>query len=211
MAGIITGLQFQKRNKERVNVYIDGEFAFGLDAVQAAGLRKGQELTAAEIETLKQQDAKRKALDQAMRFLSFRPRSQAEVETYLKKKKVDDETISEIIGRLKELEYLDDEAFARFWIENRQRFKPRSKLALRYELQQKGIDRDVAAVTTADVDEEEAAWQAVENKLSRWYNYPLQDFQRKVYDFLRRRGFHYEIIKTTFARACQELGIDCED
>jgi len=210
MAGTITRLQFQKRNIERVNVYIDGEFAFGLDAVQAAGLRKGQHLSTAEIAALRQQDDRQKAFDRAVRFLGVRPRSQAEVESYLKGKMLDDGTIADVIGRLERMGYLDDQAFARFWIENRQRFRPRSKLALRFELQQKGVGRDVVAEATADVDEEEAAWQAMENKLGRWYNLQPEDFRRKVYDFLRRRGFNYDIIKKTFERACQALNIDFE-
>ena len=210
LAGTITSLQFQKRNKDRVNVYIDGEFAFGLDAVHAAGLRKGQLLSEPEIDALKQRDVKQKAFDRAVRFLGFRPRSQAEVKSYLKGKKYDDETISEVIDRLEKMGYLDDEAFALFWIENRQRFKPRSRRALRFELHQKGVERDIVAEATENVDEEEAAWRAVENKAGRWYNLQADEFRRKLYGFLQRRGFHYDIIKKTYERARQDLDIDFE-
>ena len=83
---VITALEVQKRNKERVNVYLDDEFAFGLNMMEAAKLRKGQTLTAEEIKVLTDEDAINQAVNRAIDFLSYRPRSTEEVRRNLIKK-----------------------------------------------------------------------------------------------------------------------------
>ena len=75
MAGTITALNIQKRNKERVNVFIDDQFALAVTALMAATLRKGQYLSDADIERLKDTDELDKAYNHAIRFLGYRPRS----------------------------------------------------------------------------------------------------------------------------------------
>ncbi len=208
VAGKVTGLQLQKRNKDRVNVYIDGQFAFGLTAVDAAGLHKGQYLSDEQIASLQKEDYRQKAFDRAVRFLSYRPRSQTEVIRYLKQKLLDDDTLDYVIDRLQQYDYLNDVAFARFWVENRQRFKPRSKRALNYELREKGVEREVADAVIEDVDEEEAAWQAIATKLDSWSHLEREAFRKKLFGFLQRRGFSYDVIKHTLLKACQMTNND---
>jgi len=129
MAGTITALEVQRNNKERVNVYLDGEFAFGLTMLDAARLRKGQQLTDAEIAALKSTDSLQQAYERAVRFLGQRPRSTAEVRHNLTDKEVDASVVEEVIARLEGQGYLDDAAFARYWITNRQQFRPRGARA----------------------------------------------------------------------------------
>jgi regulatory protein len=205
MAGAITALEFQQRNKERVNVYLDGEYAFGLTAIEAARLREGQVLSDAEITALKAQDERHRAFDQAARFLSYRPRSRAEVERYLRDKGVTGEVIADVVERLEQANYLDDEAFARFWVENREQFKPRGRRALRYELRQKGVSDQLIAQVLSDLDDEAAAWRAVEGRLSRWASLTRDELRQKMMGYLSRRGFDYEIINSIFEKACQVL------
>lgn len=201
MAGTITALQIQKRNKERVNVFIDGQFALAITALVAVTLKKGQYLSDSDIERLKDDDEVDKAYNQAIRFLGFRPRSKAELERYLQDKKYAPEVVSHIIERLRQEQYLDDEAFARFWLENRERFRPRGRQALRFELRQKGLDHEVIESTLAEVNEEESAWAAVEGKLYRWKDLEEQEFKQKVMAFLSRRGFNYEVASQVAGRA----------
>ena len=208
MAGTITALKFQRRNKERVNIYLDGEYAFGLDAIQAAQLHKGQVLSEKEIAALKVQDERNRAFDRAVNFLSYRPRSRAEVERYLRGKAIADDTVADVIVRLEQAKYLDDEDFARFWLENRERFRPRGQRALRYELRQKGVSDEIIARVLGDVDDEEYAWRAVEGRLSRWANLPASEFRQKVTGFLRRRGFDDGTISLTLDKAYQILDIE---
>jgi regulatory protein len=205
MAGAITALKFQRRNKERVNVYLDGEYAFGLTAIEAARLREGQVLSDAEIVALKAQDERHRAFDQAVRFLSYRPRSRAEVERYLHGKKVAGEVITDVVERLERANYLDDEAFARFWVENREQFKPRSRRALRHELRQKGVSDQIIAQVLNDLNDEAVAWRAVEGRLSRWVGLTHDELRQKMMGYLSRRGFDYEIINSIFEKACQVL------
>ncbi|MCK6625372.1 MAG: RecX family transcriptional regulator [Anaerolineae bacterium] len=205
MAGTITALQIQKRNKERVNVFIDGQFALALTAIAAASLRKGQLLSDAEIERLKADDELDKAYNSAVRYLGYRPRSQAEIERHLHDKGYAPEVAEHVIARLRQEQYLDDEAFAQFWLENRERFRPRGRQALRYEMKQKGLDPAVIENTLADLDEDESAWSAIEGKFYRWKSLEEQEFKQKVMAFLSRRGFNYETANGAANRAWASL------
>jgi regulatory protein len=208
MAGTITALRFQKRNKERVNVYLDGVYAFGLDAMEAARLHKGQVLSDEEIAALQAQDDRQRAFNLAVRFLSYRPRSRAEVQRYLRDKALADKVIQDVLLRLERAEYVDDEAFARFWVENREQFRPRSQRALRYELRQKGVGEVIIDKVLRDLDDEAAAWRAVEGRLHRWANLPADELRQKLMGYLNRRGFDYATVTVTLEKALQFLSIE---
>ncbi len=105
--GTITALEMQKRNKERVNVYLDGEYAFSLVLIEAAKLRKGQTLTDEEIVALRNTDEINRAVNHAVRFLSYRPRSIQEVRRNLAKKGFVDVTIETAIERLISMSYFE--------------------------------------------------------------------------------------------------------
>jgi regulatory protein len=205
MAGTITALKIQKRNKERVNVYLDDEYALAVTALVAATLKKDQYLTDAEIERLKSRDERHKAYEQAIRYLGFRARSQAEMGRYLRGKRYSPEVVTDTIARLLQEHYLDDEAFARSWLRDRERFRPRSRQALRYELKQKGIADEVIEAVLVDLDEDELAWAALERKLYQWKNLGEEDFKKKALGFLGRRGFNYEVARTICDRAWASL------
>ena len=140
---VITALTRQKRNADRVNVFLDGEFAFGVTELAAARLRLGQALSPEELDALKQEDTLEKAKQSAFKYISYRPRSIAEVERNLRDKSYDEMVITQVITRLQELQLLDDTSFVQFWVEQRETFKPRSVMALRQELLQKGVARHV--------------------------------------------------------------------
>jgi regulatory protein len=209
MAGYITGLRFQKRTVDRVNVYLDGRFAFGLPALEAAKLRVGQHLTDADIEHLQSVDAEQKAYDRAVRLLSYRPRSLAEVRRHLARAGVDEAVISAAVERLAREGYLDDTEFAHFWVENRQRFRPKGAYALRQELRQKGLDNSTIENAIAGLDSRAQALAAARPKALKLANLAQDDpaaFRRKLGDFLLRRGFDYETIREVVARLAEELG-----
>ncbi|MFQ5613477.1 MAG: regulatory protein RecX [Anaerolineae bacterium] len=205
MAGTITALKRQKNNKERVNVYLDGRYAFAVTALAAAHLRQEQFLSDAEITGLKKKDELERAYQSAVRFLGNRPRSQQEVFDRLQRKGLLPAVIETTIARLLREKYLDDVEFARYWIENRERFKPRSRRALRYELRQKGIAETIIEEALADLDEEESAWQAIAQRLHRWQGLDENDFRQKAGGYLARRGFSYSIIKPVLGRAWASL------
>ena len=201
----ITRLQVQKHNQERVNVFLDDEYAFAVALDIAVELRKGQELDAADVARLRDADTLAQAYARAVRYLGSRPRSQAEIERYLRDKEYDDGVIAATVERLLAQGYLDDAAFAQYWRENRDRFRPRSAAALRAELRQKGVDRADVDEALDGLDEEAAAWAAVASKLPRWQALPADEFNQKVSAFLARRGFGYATIRTVCRRARNEI------
>jgi regulatory protein len=192
----ITGLTPQKKDKERINVYLDGEFAFGLSLMMAANLSIGQVLKPDEVETLKAGDEVERAKASAYRYLSYRPRSIAELKRQLVNKGYKEITVDQVIDRLSELELIDDMAFARYWVEQRETFKPRGRRALRYELYQKGIDRQIVDMVVAEVDEKVSAKKAARKKAKLWRELPEGQFYEKLGNYLKRRGFSYEIARS---------------
>lgn len=201
MAGIITAIVFQKKNKERVNIFLDDQFAFGLNLNAALTLSKGQQLTDTEIAALKFEDEIVVGYNQALNYLGYRARSQQEVEQYLYKKEIGDTAINTIIARLTEQTYLNDLEFARAWVKNRTNLNPKGKRALHYELRQKGISEQIITQVLNDLPEETLAWQAIAKKLSRWQKLDELAFKQKLSGFLARRGFNYETIEAVFKRA----------
>jgi regulatory protein len=204
-SGVITSLQMQKRNKDRVNVFLDDEYAFAVSLNAATTLKKGQRLSAAEVEALKQDGEVDLAFQRALRYLGMRPRSSAEIVTYLKRKEYDEGIVEVVVRRLHEYNYLDDEAFARFWVDNRNRFRPRGAQALRHELRQKGVERETIDSTLEEQDEDGAAWAAVEAKISRWAELEKFEFEQKLMAFLARRGFRFDVCRRAAALAWEQL------
>jgi len=203
MAGTITELRFQKRNADRVNVYLDGRFAFGLAAIVAARLKIGQALSDEEIARLGGRDEVEKAYERALNFLSYRPRSEAEVRRNLRRKDLDEEIIEEAILRLIRVGLVDDVEFARYWVDNRMQFNPRGGRALRQELRQRGVSPEIIAEAVGDLDEEAAARQVAVAGARRYESLPARDFQRKMGAYLARRGFSYGVIKPVIEELCQ--------
>ncbi len=205
MAGMITALEAQQHNKERVNVYLDGEFAFGLTLLEAARLRKGQILTDQQIVALRSQDAVEQAYDRAVRFLAQRPRSSAEVRRSLAEKQVSSTIIDDVLDRLEAQGYIDDLAFARYWISNRQQFRPKGARALRFELREKGIAPSVIDEALVGFDASEAAYQAAQDKARRFRTLDKRAFKEKMGSYLARRGFNYEIASDVINRLWSEF------
>lgn len=195
----ITAIERQKRNPERVNVFLDGAFAFGLplDAVLSHRLRTGITLDPTQIEDLKALDDTAKALDAAIRLLTARPRSVREITDRLRQKTYDDETINRVIEKLRDWRYIDDEAFARYWVENRDTNRPRGRRLLEQELRQKGIDREIVggAIEEAEIDEHAGAREIARSKLRSYRTLEPALARRRLGAFLARRGYGFGVIK----------------
>lgn len=206
--GVITALEIQKRNKERVNVYLDGEYSFSLNLMDATRLRKGQTLTDAEIALLQDDDAVVKAVESAVRFLAYRPRSVSEVRRNLSGKSIEEPVIDQALDRLKVMGYLDDEAFARFWVENRNAFKPLGPSALRFELRQKGVTDTIIENLLSDLDVSESAYKAASGQVRRLRGNSRQTFRTKIGSFLQRRGFQFDVSREVIDQLEEELAQD---
>lgn len=202
---VVTGLELHQRDKERVRLYLDDEYALDLPLMEAARLSKGQTLTTSELDQLAGARRLQRAYDLALRYLSYRPRSTEEVRRHLVKKQVPDARIAEVLERLRQRGYVDDREFARFWISNRDRFKPMGLRALKYELRRKGIDDDIVDAMLMDVDEEASAYRAARSRMLRYRGSSRQTFRQKLSAMLRRRGFGEYAIRDVVLRLQLEL------
>lgn len=205
--GTITAIEPQQRDSERVSVFIDGRFAFGTSKLLAlnAGLSVGKELLAAEVADLSTDDTVDRAFNQALDFLSYRPRSRDEVLRYLRKRGVEAAVADRVLERLQETQLVSDSQFAAFWVQNRQQFSPRGSWALRHELRQKGVDAEAIDQALVDLPPEDAmAYDAGRRRLHTYARYAEADFLRKMTAFLQRRGFGYGPAQRAATRLWQE-------
>jgi regulatory protein len=198
--GTITAIESQRRKADRVNVFIDGEFAFGARAETLAntGLSRGDEITRDQKATILRADEQAAAYESAISLLAQRPRSEREIRDHLRRKGYDELVIEPVISRLLERRYLDDDAFARFWIENRTSFRPRGEIALRQELRAKGVDREIVETTMldAEIDDLALAIDLARAKARSMEHLDSVTRQRRMMGFLQRRGFRYGVIKS---------------
>ncbi len=207
--GTITALEVQKRNKKRVSVFIDDEYAFSLSLDHAALLHKGQIVSDEEVTAMVNDAAISAATDSAARFLAVRPRSEQEVRKNLAGKEIPDPVIDAALERLSAFGYINDRAFADLWVRNRSTYKPISPRALRYELRQKGISDAIIGEVLADLDPDDAAYRAAQGQLRRYRGLDHREFRKKMSAFLQRRGFSFDAVRTTLRRLFAEL--DAED
>ncbi len=195
----ITAIKPQKR-ENRFNIYVDGEFSFGLDAesLVRVGLKVDQEISQEEIEKLIKENEFGKVYDRVLQFFSYRPRSGKELTDWFGRKKVGEETQKLVKQKVGQLGYLNDEEFAKWWVEQRTTFRPAGTRLLAMELRQKGIPREIISHITchiSQINERELARKVAEKKLKTLKNLPLQEREQKLTAFLLRRGFSWETIK----------------
>ena len=206
----ITDLEPQANNAERVNVYVDGRFLLGASGVIVLrmGLRVGQELLPEQLEQLRSEEAEQQAVDRALNYLSFRPRSREEVRRYLQRKQTPPAIIEVALERLDRLNFVDDRAFVEFWVENREKFSPRGARALKNELRLKGVEREIVDELVDRDEDEEQALRAARKKATLLAHTPGMNyatFRNRLGGFLQRRGFGYEVVTRTVKALWNEL------
>lgn len=195
---IITSVKPQKNGK-RLNIYLDGQFGFGIDLenFMKEGLKMDMNLTDEEVAKIIKKAEFQKAFDKIVRFATVRPRSEKEITGWLKRKKVHESLHKELFDRLKRLELIDDAKFAAWWVEQRTTFRPKGKRVLEMELAQKGINREVIREVLSDspIDEEKMAKGLLEKNEHKWENLPKLKAREKKTRFLASKGFNWDIIE----------------
>jgi regulatory protein len=208
----ITAMRVQKRNPNRVNIFLDGEFAFGVSRIVAAWLTIGQVMTDEKILEIQQDEANEAAFQNALKVISYRPRSIQEVQRKLQENGFDKTVVDLVIRRLKENGLLGDQEFAQAWIENRTVFRPRSQRLMALELRQKGVSDDVVQNALANtLDDETLAYQSAIQYARRLKGLEWQEFRKKLGAFLMRRGFSFEIVGPLVRQVWQESGREAGD
>ena len=200
----ITAIEAQKRRSSRVNIHLDGEFAFALERITAVWLRVGQELDEKKIEQLQAEDARERALQQSLLFLGYRARSESEIRKNLQKHEIPEAVIEETLKRLRRDGLANDDQFARAWVENRSAFRPRSRRMMALELRQKGLDDESAKSALENVDDEALAHEAAQKRAPRFKGLEWSEFRTKLSGFLARRGFSYSVITPVVTRVWNE-------
>lgn len=208
---IITSIQQQKKNSERVSVFLDGEYAFGLDSkfLVDFDLYKGKSLDQAGVERIIRKDVGEKIKARVLNLIARRPRSEKEIRDYISQKfyegKFDIEEeyrsdlIESVVDELKKSDYINDESFANWYVNNRIEFKPRGKGLLRSELKSKGIPIDIISevLDFGQTEELKMAKTLASKKLKTLSRYDKKQKGEKLIDFLRRKGFSWDIIQKT--------------
>jgi len=205
----VSSVEPQKKNPKRFNIFLDGQFAFGADQdlVVDHRLVVGKILDASDVEKLLSEAEIGKLMERMYGLFNIRQRSEEEVRRYLRnlsfKRKIKDkeeisDTVTEsLVNRLKQKRLLNDEQFAKSWVEARS--KKKGKIALKAELIQKGINREIIdEVMSGGVTNEsqgQVAEKLLNKKMARWKNLLPLEFRKKAYEFLLRRGFEYEVVR----------------
>jgi regulatory protein len=199
----ITALTPQ-RNGKRVNVYLDGKFGFGidLDNLILNKIKINADFTEDEIAKIIKKAELALTYDKILRFASVRPRSEKEISQWLMRKKIHQSLHKELFNRLKHLEMVNDSAFAKWWVEQRQAFRPKGRRALEAELRQKGIARETISQVLADtpLNEEKTAQKLLEQKLYKWKSLSEREAKIKKSRFLAGKGFSWEVIEKVLAK-----------
>lgn len=192
-----------------MSLFIDGEFAFGLPAIEVMkrGLKRGDELTQSDIEQLLAVDEIERAVTAALTFVSYRPRSEREVRDRLRLRDFSQPAIDQAVERMRGWEYLNDEEFARWWVENRGEHRPRGKRLLAGELRTKGVSSEVIneVLEAAEIDEFPAALEVARKRMNSLSGLEQQAQERRLGSYLARRGYGWDVVgpvlKTLFSEA----------
>lgn len=216
----VTSVERQKKNPKRFNIFLDGEFAFGADEDLVVNFRliTGKVIEPQELEKILFEAQVGKLMEKMYGLFAIRGRSEKEVRDKLRIKNAelrikDKEQISEIvieslIERLKQKGLINDLEFAKAWVDARRKSKHKSISAIKSELFQKGIHKEIIAQVVSEqvagYSEEELAQQALEKKLKSWTSLTSVEFKKKSYEFLARRGFDYSIISVVVANCIKK-------
>lgn len=188
----ITAIRAQKHNPDRLSIELDGEYAFGVSRIVAAWLKVGDQLNEERVASLVKSDEAEIAFQKALRLLDYRPRTVMEIRQRLTQKGFGSEEIKNVILRLQRANLLQDEQFARMWVENRNEFHPRSKRLIRFELKNKGVSDQVIDNVLEDcMDDGELALRAGQKYARKLDPIDRVEFRKRLSAYLARRGFSY--------------------
>lgn len=200
----ISAIKQQIKRADRYSIYVDDKYSFSLSdsALLETRLVSGQELTEAEIKELKQKSADDKVYSLALRYVAMRSRSRYELETYLKRKEADPPLVDAILDRLQGYGYVNDDAFARNWVENRRLLKPVSRRRLMMELKQKKVSEDIIRAVLED--DQTTDRDTLKDLVVRKRRQSKYQDDTKLLQYLARQGYGYDDIKSAMAGTADE-------
>ena len=200
----ITAIKQQVKQHNRYSIYVDGSYAFSLGdtALLDSRITVGQELDDEQLQTYKQLSSDDKVYGNAMRYVAMRTRSIGEMRDYFTRKKVDGPLAEMIFNKLISLGLLDDEAFARAWVQNRRLLKPTSRRKLQQELQLKHVSSEIIDTILAEdrqeTDEQDVLVALIARKRARYAD------DQKLMQYLSRQGYAYQDVKAALEKSRQD-------
>lgn len=204
----ITKIETQKRNLDRVNIYIDDSFAFGLDDEirYKYGLKSNMEITQEFIDDILIDEEKNKVINFTLNYLSYRQRSEREIEDHLRRKDYEDDLIQLAIDYCKDKGYIDDKAFAESYVRDRVNINKHGSYRIKYDLRNKGISQNIIdQVVDLDSDDEyERALKLAEKKLPSYRKDDRNAKYRKLGGYLQRRGFPFPVVSKVLREVLDE-------
>lgn len=214
----ITRVESTKHDPDRVAIHIDGKYALACHVMLwlQSGWHVEDEIDAADLARLDEAEAVRALHDRALNLLASRPRGRVELQRRLTratkaKTAPPAEYVQTVLDQLTEQGYLDDRAFAEYWVEQRDHFRPKGALALRAELGQQGVDKADAEAALQPERDLERALSAARRKAQSLANRPgieARGFRDHLGPFLQRRGFNYGVTRDAIAALWQEFQAD---
>lgn len=192
--GKITRIEQQKKKKNRVNIYIDGEFSLGLykDTIIKFHLYENKEINITEISSIKKYEEITDAKEKVRNYISFRERSRKEIKEYLAQKGIREEVAKKVLDDFEEANLIDDHRFANAWIKERNKNNPKGKFVLKMELKEKGIEETEIERLLQNADEKTNLLKAFEKALRKYEK--KKDSEKKIFQYLQRRGFEIQNI-----------------
>ena len=201
----ITKIEVQKKRKDRYNIFIDGEFRFGLDegVVARLGLYEKKEINEDEIEQIEKEEVRAKAFNAAVNFLKTRERSKKEIRDKLKTKEYSESVIEKVLDKMERLDLVNDKRFAQMFVNDRMKLKPKGKKVLSLELVQKGVSKDTIEEVLRELIDEDKELELAEKvyqKAIRKYGVPdNNESKQKIVKYLLGKGFAYNIVEEVFS------------
>lgn len=200
----ITALTQQKRNRQRVNIFLDGEYSFSLTRIVAAWLGVGMELSDEKIAQLQSEDERETAYQRVLNYIAYQPRTAQTVRQYLQRRKIHPDTIGWIMERLERSGLINDADYAQRFVGNRVETHPRGRRALFYELKRRGVPEDLIEESTKDINEEKLAYQAALHQARKYIHLEWKVYRQKMLRYLAQRGFDYETSSEAARRVWEE-------
>lgn len=207
----ITNIEEQKRNKERVNIYVDNDYAFSLskEVLLKEKIKVNDIIDMEKMKKISKEDNFMKCKNSALRIIERTIKTEKEIREKLISKEYDEESINRSIDFLKEYNFLNDENYARMYV--RDKSKGQGKNKIKYSLIRKGLDEEVILEELSKIDEEEEENTAYEMALRKYNiikkresdNYKLS---QKLYRFLISKGYGYDVASKVIKKITK--GID---
>lgn len=206
----ITSIEVQKRNKERVSIFVDGEYAFSLHAeiIYKYGIKSGDEITSDFIENISKVEEQKQANAYALNLISRAFKTEKQIRTKMKDKGFEETYIDKTIDMLKDYKYIDDTLYTKNYISDSVNFTKSGKNKIKTKLYQKGVDSEtIKEMIDELVDDEQQFNAALEIGAKKYKNIRETDIRKKnqkLMSFLQYRGFSFDIIKKVVATVSNE-------